>query len=190
MVRKCVIFALLMIICSCSNNKDNLTYHTINNEDLIQQIRNYVDSVNIGCEEKMLSVGIRFLEIESYTNNYISKSITQYDLDYKIFAYDLLWSHFLFAKIDTFVVAFQFYNIDKNIFLSDEIGWKYLKNTFKKDYIYYLDSLKTDSITSYPLFFDNNIKIPNWTLIFEDDKLIMKIVSDTTNKDNFFVINY
>jgi hypothetical protein len=55
----------------------------------------------------------------------------------------------------------------------EDIGWKYLKDIFKKDYQYYLDNIKPypDTICEYPSSFDDSRKIPNWILIFENEKL-------------------
>jgi len=177
MGKNSVILILCLFICSCTRTSkqqdDSLTYYMIRNEGLTQQILNYVDSVTIPCGEKMPCIYLHNLGYDDDMNK-----ITQYDLHYETCAFHLLFTNSVYVKIDTLVISVISDDARDKIFLSDDIGWKYLKTTFKKDYQYYLDSIKTTTPSVYPITFDdiNKYGIPTWTLIFENDELIEKIV--------------
>ena len=146
-MKRLLIFISVLLICSCSetNKKEDegLIYYAITNETLKQQICNYADSVDISDEEKMLCV---YLSDLGYDDN--EHQIVQYSLTYEICAFNLIFEPIVYAKIDTLIVAVMCQGIRSNFILSDDDGWKYLKNTFKKDYQYYLDSIKTGSEVS------------------------------------------
>jgi hypothetical protein len=188
MVRKLVIISLLFFIYSCSQkNKQEdkeLIYYEIVNKELKQQILNYVDSAKNIDVEKMLSVEFYFRDYED------DKRTMQCNISYDISAFNIINSACVFANIDTLVISIIGYDIAIGMYLPEDIGWKYLKDIFKKDYQYYLDNLKSypDSIREYPVDFCENrrkYKIPNWILIFEDEKL-KRLVIYVKDKKNVY----
>ena len=178
---KKILFITLFITCllfACSYAEttkqadEELVYYTINNEELKQQILNYFDSVNISSDEKILCVYFRKLNYEIDSNNSKINKVMQYNIYYETCAFNIVWDPIIYVRLDTLTVAIRCDDAQEDIFMSNNMGWKYLKNIFKSDYQYYLNS--SDSI--YPIPIDGMDKTPMWTLIFEDGKLIQKIV--------------
>jgi len=188
MKTKLIYIFLIVFICACTKRGDsdisNLIYYSFVNEELKQQIRNYVDSVSIQCDEKMLIVEMFDQGYERGDDGNFYR-IMQYDIGYTTTAFDVVFGQYIFAKVDTIFVAITWKGMHGNLYFSEEIGWEYVKNIFKSDYQYYLEAIKIDSEFEVDEKFDDKrCKGPLWTLIFEGDRLVRKIIDVNT------VINY
>jgi|GEM_PF-6116054 len=188
MKKKLIYIFLIIFICACTKRDNsetsNLMYYSFVNEEVKQQIRNYVDSVSIQCDEKMLIINIYDQGYDSDDDG-IFYRVIQFDISYSTTAFDVIFGPYFFAKIDTIVAAITWNGMHDNLYFPLEIGWEYLKDIFKSDYQYYLEAIKIDSDFEVDEKFDDKrYKVPLWTFIFKDDRLVTKIIDFNT------IINY
>jgi hypothetical protein len=163
MVRVLIYIVVGMLLCSCKNLEDNsnmdkteILFAHINNENLVREIRLYIDSVNTpNLKNKIVHVSISQFE-----------DTTVYKLNYATSAFGLINTPSTFyIKADEEVIAVSYVGVQE-IGLSESLAWEYLKEVFPEEFNYYQDN------NDYPPPPTSREIV--WILTFKGGKLIEK----------------